>query len=192
MSATAPRAPRKGGRSENALVPPSTVHSPVLPVAVPAPLVSPTPSTSSGSSTDTTASSASASSASAKDILQEAHNRLSSGEYVSRPKVFAKGQRRSAVWDAFHVVVDRATNLEAGTAQCIACESVLTYSVKSGVSSLKKHMDNYCSGQLSTATSAAFRPVPGPLRDVFVDKVADTGASPWGPSACSQATRLWS
>ena len=41
-------------------------------------------------------------------------------------------------------------------------------------------MDNYCSGQLSTATSAAFRPVPGPLRDVFVDKVADTCALTMG------------
>ncbi|KAK3926013.1 Transposable element Hobo transposase [Frankliniella fusca] len=70
-------------------------------------------------------------------------------------------KRRSEVWDTFHVVVDNA-DLEYNN------------------TSLKKHHDGYCSAELTTAGNTPFRPVPGGLRDVFVDKVADTCALTMG------------
>ena len=112
----------------------------------------------------------------AKDLVEESIAKLQSGEYISTPKVFMRGNRHSQVWDSFQVVVDRATRLEVGTAQCLMCDAILTRSQKSVPSSLKKHKDNYCPGQQQNGANTPFRPVPGVLRNVFVDKVADTSA----------------
>ncbi|KAK3917805.1 Transposable element Hobo transposase [Frankliniella fusca] len=87
----------------------------------------------------------------------------------------------SSVWDTFHLVKDRATGLEVGTAMCIRCECVLSF--KSGSSSLKKHRDYHCTSTLGSMAGpgAPFRPVPGALREMFTDKMAKTCALTMGP-----------
>ncbi|XP_034250235.1 uncharacterized protein LOC117650746 [Thrips palmi] len=145
---------------------------PLAAVAQP-PLVSPTPSTSSSE----------ASASTPRDLIKETEEKLASGEWKTRPKELANGKpTKSPAWDGFHVVVWRDnTKIEAGTAVCLACGAVLISS--GGPSSLKKHVEKYCSGQLHSASSApgqGFRPVSAQLRDVFIDKVADTCAESMG------------
>ncbi|KAK3931917.1 Transposable element Hobo transposase, partial [Frankliniella fusca] len=138
----------------------------------PLPTASPTPSTSSN------ASSSSPFPTPGDELVRDSIAKLDSKEYYSAPKC---GRNTSSnVWNSFHVVKDRATNLEVGTAICIFCECVL--SIRSGTSSLNKHRLHHCTGSMGdqTGSSGQFRLVPGPLRDVFIDKVADTCALTMG------------
>ncbi|KAK3912065.1 Transposable element Hobo transposase [Frankliniella fusca] len=99
--------------------------------------------------------------------------------YFTEPQ--SKPGSSSLVWTTFHVVKDRVTNMEVGTAMCIACGNVL--SMKSGISSLKKHQVHHCTGSLGgegEPGTGVFRPVPGALREVFIDKMADTCALSMG------------
>lgn len=121
------------------------------------PLVSPTPSSSSTSSST------------GKDLEAETIEKMASGEWSVRPASNTKND----VWESFHVVVDKATNLEVGTGVCLACESVLI--TNRGTSSLRKHVQMYCHGQMAPAdSSTAFGTVSSKLRDTFINKMADT------------------
>ncbi|KAK3930856.1 Transposable element Hobo transposase [Frankliniella fusca] len=116
-----------------------------------------------------------------KDIVGESLEKLATHTWKSIPKVFSQSRKDpSEAWDSFHVVVDGA-NVEVGTAQCIVCSAVLVYyNSQVGPSSLLKHRKKYCKAQLGEASQAPSRPVPSGLRDVFVDKVADTCALTMG------------
>ncbi|KAK3931217.1 Large envelope protein [Frankliniella fusca] len=160
-----PATPRKRKRGEN-----KTLRGTVT-VAPPQP--SPTPSsTSSASESESCA-------ASARDLVAESIEKLSTGDYKTVPKVLKNPKEASVVWNSFHVVVDKS-DLEVGTAQCLACTAVLVYNAKTGPSSLKKHHDHFCRAELSPASQAEYRPVPNALREVFVNKVADTCALTMG------------
>ncbi|KAE8737322.1 hypothetical protein FOCC_FOCC017214, partial [Frankliniella occidentalis] len=76
-----------------------------------------------------------------------------------------------------HIVVDKITSLEVGTAQSITCSAVLVYNGNSGPSFLKKQHDSYCTAQLAAGSNTPYRPVPV---GVFIDKVADTCALTMG------------
>ncbi|KAK3933238.1 Son of sevenless-like protein 1 [Frankliniella fusca] len=133
-------------------------------VSVQPPLSSPTPSTSSESS--------STSNSCAGDLLvEESVRKLWAGEYYTSPQ--KKASHTSNAWKTFHVVKERGTDLEVGTAMCIVCECVL--SCKSGTSSMLKH-------QLvnGPGAGAQYRPVPTISRGTFVDKLADTCALTMG------------
>ncbi|KAK3929827.1 Transposable element Hobo transposase, partial [Frankliniella fusca] len=64
--------------------------------------------------------------------------------------------------------------------QCVSCLAVLRYNRQDGSSSLLKHSKWACKAKLNSGRTCAFAPVPGGLRDVFVDKLADTCALTMG------------
>ncbi|KAK3926359.1 Transposable element Hobo transposase [Frankliniella fusca] len=138
-------------------------------VSVQPPLSSPTPSTSSESS--------SSNSCPGDLLVEESVRKLRAGEYYTSPQ--KKASHTSNAWKTFHVVKERGTDLEVGTAMCIVCECVL--SCKSGTSSMLKHQLSYCTGMVNgPGAGAQYRPVPTVLRGTFVDKLADTCALTMG------------
>ena len=103
---------------------------------------------------------------------------LNAGEYLTKSKPVAVGVKRSAVWEVFDLIVDKATQLEEGFVQCTQCKSILTYTCKTGPSSSKKHIDSFCPGTIQVDSD--FRPIPPLLQSRFVNKLADTCALTMG------------
>ena len=100
------------------LAPTNVVPVPMEPVSVPLP--SPTLSACSTSTSASSTSRASASARVAKDLVQETHHNLAAGKYIAVPKQKGPGKKApSQVWESFHVVVDKTTSLEVGTAHTV-------------------------------------------------------------------------